>query len=229
MSEPTTSEPLWPVQRSLSRYQSLLDIDISRALTGGGIWIDVGPGVEALPMLPFLNRPEVKLMCIGRHARSFPPAIQFRDGTVPDDLEFLAATEGTATLVTDVYSSVSYGNHPFLALAYCALLLKPGGICGAFTELKRLGDLAAWDRAIQFFRTELHTNLTLEALSIFEDASQSTATALRIKAVRVEAPPIDFPRMADSLNQAIGRPEIAGVIWKAADNSAVIQRVDYHR
>jgi hypothetical protein len=229
MSDPSKPEPLWPTQRGLPRYQSLLDIDISQVLANGGTWIDVGPGVEALPMLPFVDRPGVKLMCIGRHARSFPPAIEFREGSVPEDLDFLAAAEGTATLVTDVYSSVSYGGDPYLALAYCALLLKPGGVCGVFTELKRLGDLATWDRAIQFFRTDLHTHLSFEALSIFEDASQSVATALRIRARREEALPINFNRLAASLQQRIGRPAVAGTIWKAADSSAAIRQVDYHR
>jgi hypothetical protein len=91
-------------------------------------------------------------------------------GSVPDDRSFLKSFAGQATLVTDVYSSVSYSDNPYLALAYCVLLLKAGGRCGVFTELKRLGDLSAWDRAIQFFRTTLHTFLSFHATPIFEDA-----------------------------------------------------------
>lgn len=227
MNDMSTPEPQWPTQRDLARYQSLLEFDFSQVLAAGGTWIDVGPGVEALPMLPFVDRPDVKLICIGLHERSLPQEITFRKGAVPNDVEFLTDAAGTATVVTDVYSSISYGEDPYLALAYCTLLLKPGGICGAFTELKRLGDLAAWDRAIQFFRTELHTRLSLEAVSIFEDASQSMATALRISAQRVSAPSMDFRSLTAALHQRIGFPVVTGTIWQATDNSAAIRAVEY--
>jgi hypothetical protein len=224
-----STEPLWPTQRGLSRYQSLLDIDIAQALSAGGIWIDIGPGVEALPMVPFIDRPDVQLKCIGLHPRSLSPAIEFVQGSVPDDRSFLKSFAGQATLVTDVYSSVSYSDNPYLALAYCVLLLKAGGRCGVFTELKRLGDLSAWDRAIQFFRTTLHTFLSFHATPIFEDASQSMATALRIQAHREDAPPIDFDHLIASLQEEIGKPAITGTIWKAEDHSAMIQQIDYRR
>jgi hypothetical protein len=223
----TTSEPLWPAQRGLDRYEMLLGIDIATILTSGGMWIDVGPGVEALPMLPFVDRPDVRLKCIGPHPRTLPAGIEFTAGAVPDDAAFLERNAGKAKLVTDVYSSISYSDDPLLALAYCALLLDPGGTCGVFTELKRVGDLTTWDRAIQFFRSELHVAMSFHAFSIVEDASGSIATALRIHATSEGIENVSFSAIASLLHARVGNPVPSGTIWEAPDKSARIQRIDY--
>lgn len=223
----TLPEPLWPTQRGLDRYNALLGADISALLSGGGMWVDIGPGLEALPMLPFLGRSDVELRGIGIHARAFPATIEFTLGEVPGDVAFFDAHAGKATLVTDVYSSVSYSDDPLLALAYCGLLLKAGGTCGAFTELKRIGDLATWDRAIRFFRSELHLTMTFEAVAIVEDASKAIATALRIRATRERVATPSFSEVAALLHAQVGHPVASGTIWEAPDRSARIVEVAY--
>jgi len=221
------SEPLWPTQRGLERYNSLLGVDIATILAGGGAWIDIGPGVEALPMHPFLGRPDVALQSIGSHPRTLPAGIEFTLGEVPANTAFLERYAGKAKLVTDVYSSISYSEDPLLALVYCGLLLEAGGTCGAFTELKRIGGLATWDRAIQFFRRELHVVLSLEALSIVEDASQSVATALRIRATRERVEAVSLAAAGALLHARVGHPVPSGTIWESPDQSARIVQVDY--
>jgi hypothetical protein len=223
----TLSEPQWPTQRGVDRYQALLGIDVTRILAGGGVWVDVGPGTEALPMVPFMDRPDVTLKCVGIHSRTLPRGIDFTLGAVPDDTAFLERQAGTATLVTDVYSSVTYSDDPLLALAYCVLLLRAGGTCGVFTELKRMGDLTTWDRVIQLFRSELHVAMSCHALSIVEDASQSHATALRIQATRGQVDAVSFNDAAALLHARIGHPVASGTIWEAPDQSIRIRQIDY--
>lgn len=221
------SEPQWPAQRGRDRYESLLNIDIGEQLAKGGTWIDVGPGVDALPMRPFLDRPDVSLVCVGPHPRTLPARIDFTLSTIPDDATFLGRWSGKATLVTDVYGSVSYSDDPLLAIAYGVLLLQPRGTFAAFTELQRLGGIETWDRAIQCFRRDLQVTLTLQATSIFEDASQSFATALRILAIRENDTHVDLDTAAARLQAQVGMPVASATLWEAADRSARISRVDY--
>jgi hypothetical protein len=221
------SEPQWPAQRGRERYESLLNIDIAAQLANGGTWIDVGPGMDALPMRPFLDRSEVSLVCVGPHARTLPAQIDFTLSQVPDDDAFFSRWAGKARLVTDVYGSVSYSHDPLLAAAYCALLIEPGGTFAAFTELERIGGLPTWDRAIQFFRRELQVTLTLHAVSIVEDASRKFATALRMVATRDATVAIRLADATDQLHRDIGRPAAAGTIWEAPDHSARIARIEY--
>lgn len=221
------SEPTWPTSRGVERYEALGGVDIASTLEQGGIWIDVGPGIDARPMQPFLHRPDVSLVCVGMHPRDLPAAIEFHLGAVPHDVATLERYAGRARLVTDIYASVSYADDPLLALAYCVLLLEPGGVCAAFTELRRLGGLATWDRAIQGFRAHLGASLHLEAMPILEDASQSMATALRIRAFRTSSVRLDFADVARLLQAQIGTPIAGEVIWQASDGSASIRQVDY--
>lgn len=227
-NHPNVSEPLWPVQRNLERYQSLLGIDIAHALKDGGMWIDIGPGIDALPMIPFIDRDDVQLNCIGTHPRSLNPRINFEQDTVPSALAYLHRYSGRAKLVTDIYASVSYSTDPYLALTYCTLLLEPAGTCGVFTELNHLGDLSAWDRAVQFFRTELNADLSFHVFSIFEDASKSNATALRLHVKRHgKISPIEFDCASLRLRQMIGVPSVIGTIWEGEDKSARIYAIHY--
>jgi hypothetical protein len=221
------SEPQWPAQRGRERYESLLNIDIAGRLAHGGTWVDVGPGVDALPMRLFLDRADVSLVCVGPHPRNLPSPIDFTLSTIPDDATFLGQWSGKATLVTDVYGSVSYSDDPLLAIACCVLLLAPGGTFAAFTELQRIGGLETWDRAIQWFRRDLQVTLTLQAVSIFEDASQSFATGLRILATRDSATHVDLATTAAQLRTEVGTPVPSATLWEAADRSARICRVDY--
>ena len=180
-----------------------------------------------MPMLPFLDRADVSLVCIGPHPRTLAPRIDFTLSTIPDDQAFFERWSGKARLVTDVYGSVSYGDDPLRALAYCSLLLEPGGICAAFTELERIGGLATWNRAIQFFRRELQVTMTLMAVPIVEDASQSFATALRIQATRQQAGQVTLHVLVARLHDEVGRPMPSNTIWESPDKTARIQRIEY--
>ena len=116
-----------------------------------------------------------------------------------------------------------------MAIAYGALLLEPGGTFAAFTELQRIGDIETCDRVIQYFRRELQVTLTLQAVSIFEDASQSFATGQRIAATRETGTHIDLATAAAHLREQVGAPVPTSTLWEAADQSARISRVEYRK
>lgn len=222
-----SQEPTWPAQRGLKRYDALLGIDLGRMLEAGGLWIEIGPGTEALPMLPFLRRPGVELEAIGPHSRALPDGIAFTQGIVPEDEVFFAAHRGRARLVTDVFGALSYYDDPIRALLYGALLLADGGLFLGFTELYRFGDLSTWEKTTEFFRQTLNQRISFETIPVLGDATKKYATGLR---VRVQGPAAVNTPLGDIFEEAarqIGRPAHTSTLWAADDCSASISRVDY--
>ncbi len=222
-----SSEPTWPTGRSVERYNLLLGIDLAALLAEGGLWIEIGPGTNALPMLPFVGRKDVSLTAIGPHPRSLPEGIQFAQGMVPEDKTFFATNRARARLVTDVYGAVSYCKDPVQALIFGSLLLARGGVFLAFTELYRFGDLPNWERITEFFRIKLRQVLSFETISVRGDASKTYSTCLR---VRVQGPSLKskcLDEIFDEAARSVGIPVPTRTLWTAEDRSASISRVDY--
>lgn len=225
------SEPSWPVDRDLNRYHELLGIEVDQWLKNGGTWIDIGPGINALPMQPFLKRSDICLITIGPHIRRLPPEISVVKGQVPDDRNFFLTHYGQARLVTDVYASLSYTVDPVAALIYGCLLLEEGGMFGGFTELHRIGGLNTWNELIQYFWHRLGIELNMTAIPILEDASGLRATALRVQGKRHQLPfqtPV-LDEIVSDLHEIIGHPQETGIIWQSDDGSARISRIEYRK
>jgi len=225
LSDP--DEPGWPKQRNLDRYNLLVGGDIEAILKEGGLWIDIGPGEEADPMRPLVGRPGVTLKAIGPHLRRFPDEIAFTNGMVPEDTAFLAENRGKARLVTDIFGAVSYCDNPVHALIYEALLLGESGMCVAFTELERFGDLGAWGRITEYFRTRLEQEITFQSVSVFGDASRRFSTELRIRCDCKRPSEAQLNELLLAADRDIGVPRPGERLWISSDNTAEIRRVEY--
>src|ERR1700734_3060579 len=108
-------EPMWPKERDLSRYNTLVGFEIQKLLKPGGLWIDIGVGKNAKPMRPLIGRPSVVLKAISPHYRTLPTGIALTTGHVPEHVDFLAENRGHARLVTDIFGAVSYCDDPVQA------------------------------------------------------------------------------------------------------------------
>src|SRR5208283_794003 len=227
--DPSRSEPRWPIHRDVERYNHLLGIDPITIFEEGGLWIEIGPGADARPMLPLIGQEDTTLAAIGPHHRSLPAAIHFTQGTVPEDQGFLAAYRGKARLVTDVYAAVSYCQDPIQAMIYGSLLLADGGLFLAFTELCRFGDLPTWERITEFFRAQLGQSIGFETMSVLGDASKAYSTCLRVRVQGRSTQTASLARIFEEAAGFIGTPVKTGTLWVAEDQSASISRVDYLR
>ncbi len=207
----------------------LLGIDLAKIMEKGGLWIEIGPGADALPMLPFIGRKGTMLAAIGPHYRSLPAGILFSEGTIPEDTKFFRAHRAKARLVTDVYAAVSYCQDPIQAVIYGSLLLGEEGQFLAFTELYRFGDLPTWERITEFFRVKLKQSISFETMSVLGDASKAFSTCLRVR-VRGRSPgSASLRQLFNEAARYIGIPVKSRTLWEAEDRSASISRVDYLR
>ena len=221
-------EPDWPNERDLARYSELCGVDIGTFLSGGGHWIDVGPGKTARAQRALLGVAGVSLTAIGPHTRAFPPGIRFVRGSVPEDPDFLADAARTARLVTDVYGAVSYAGDPLDALLYEALLLADDGVLVAFTELERFGEADAWARVVDFFRVGLGQAAQFERVSIIGDAVPRPFVCLRVTVRGGPAGGADrLAALRDEAARRVGAARPGAVLWSSDDGLAQIRRVDY--
>jgi hypothetical protein len=225
LSDPT--EPSWPKQRNLDRYNMLVGDNIETILKNGGLWIDVGPGADADPMRPLVGRPGVVLKAIGPHPRQFPDGIAFTNGLVPQNIDFLNENQRNARLVTDIFGAVSYSANPVHALIYEGLLLAKNGICAAFTELERFGDLKTWGKITEFFRTRLDQAISFQSVSVFGDASRRFSTELRIRCDCKRPAEGHLNDLFVAADRDIGVPQPGARLWISPDKSAEIRRVEY--
>lgn len=222
-----TREPLWPKERDLDRYNVLAGFEIQKYLSNGGLWIEIGIGKSARPMRPLIGVPGVELKAIAPHHRALPAGISVTTGYVPDDTDFMAENRGQAKLVTDIFGAVSYCEDPIQALIYGSLLLGANGVFIAFTELRRLGDLDAWDRITRFFGDRLHQQIEFQTVFVLGDASQQFSTYLRIRIQGKSTRRAALSRIFKEARRTIGMPQRDAPLWISSDKSAKIWRTDY--
>lgn len=223
----TSEEPRWPKSRDLARYELLAGFSIADHLKTGGLWIDIGPGETAAPMLVVAGRTGVELKAIGPHSRSFGGAVDFHHGQVPEDRGFFRENCGRAQVVTDIYGAVSYAADPVQALIYAAALLGEGGRLAVFTELHRMGELSVWDRVTLFFHERMRQQVSFQTLGVVGDADSRYSTCLRVVVDGGFARGQTIDKLFEHATHDIGVARQGGRVWALTDESVEICRVDY--
>lgn len=218
------TQPNWPMNRGLERYKELTGFHPER-IRENGIWIDIGPGANALA-LSQLKRDDILKVGISGHQVDAPSDIHIAYGFFPEvDLEHLNIQK--VDLITDIYSAFSYSDYPLRVLMAQLSMLKKGGELFIFSEKYKINDFVTWYKLADILAPLMGVDLSFKVKEVFADANQVKEDALLITGKKIFDTKVTPQRLLEIIYSSIGVPKIEETIWQAPGSNFQINSISY--